>query len=246
MSPLPDPVDAAESPRALAELNAWLAGRSAAQRIAWGLESLAGAHALTSSFGAQAAVSLHLATSIAPTLPVIFLDTGHLFPETYAFADELTHRLRLDLRIYRPEPLAAARARIEKPWERGREGLDAYHRTHKLEPMQRALDELGVRTWLAGIRRSQSDTRRGIDFLELRDGRWKLHPLADWRDRDVGRYLALHGLPYHPLWERGYVSIGDTHSTQPWEPGMRVQDTRFGGLQRECGLHFDPVEERAA
>jgi phosphoadenosine phosphosulfate reductase len=246
MNCLPDPTTAAESPRALAELNAWLAGRTAEQRVAWGLETLAGNHVLSSSFGAQAAVSLHLVTRQSPAIPVILLDTGHLFPETYAFVDELTHRLDLDLRIYRPEPLAAARARVEQPWDRGVTGLDAYHRTHKLEPMRRALDELGARTWIAGLRRSQADTRRGIDFLELRDGRWKLHPLADWRDRDVGRYLALHGLPYHPLWERGYVSIGDTHSTQPWEPGMRVQDTRFGGLQRECGLHFDPVEERAA
>ena len=246
MSPLPDPIDAAESPRALAELNAWLAGRTAAQRVAWGLETLAGNHALTSSFGAQAAVSLHLVTREKSDIPVVLLDTGYLFPETYAFVDALTHRLDLSLHVFKPEPLAAARARVEKPWERGVSGLDAYHRTHKIEPMRRALDELGVRTWIAGIRRSQADTRRGIDFLELREGRWKLHPLADWRDRDVGRYLARHGLPDHPLWEQGYVSIGDTHSTRRWEPGMHVQDTRFDGLQRECGLHFDPVEDRAA
>jgi phosphoadenosine phosphosulfate reductase len=92
----------------------------------------------------------------------------------------------------------------------------------------------------------QSDTRDAIDFLELRDGRWKLHPIADWTDRDVGRYLATHGLPYHPLWDQGYVSIGDVHSTRRWEPGMRAQDTRFGGLRRECGLHFDLEGERAA
>jgi phosphoadenosine phosphosulfate reductase len=246
MSPLPDPIDAAESPRALAELNAWLAGRTATQRIAWGLETLAGNHALTSSFGAQAAVSLHLATRVRPDLPVVLLDTGYLFPETYRFVDELVHRLDLDLHVFKPEPLAAARARIDKPWERGVAGLDAYHRTHKLEPMRRALDALGVRTWLAGLRRVQSDTRDAIDFLELRDGRWKLHPIADWTDRDVGRHLAAHGLPYHPLWDEGYVSIGDTHSTRRWEPGMRTQDTRFGGLRRECGLHFDLESGRAA
>jgi phosphoadenosine phosphosulfate reductase len=246
MSPLPDPTTAAESPRALADLNAWLGTLGAEQRVAWGLESLAGNHVLSSSFGAQAAVSLHLVSRLAPAIPVVLLDTGHLFAETYAFADELTHRLDLDLRVFRPDAVAAARARAERPWERGIAGLDAYHRTHKLEPMQRALDELGVRTWLAGIRRSQADTRRGIDFLELRDGRWKLHPLADWRDRDIGRYLTRHALPYHPLWEQGYVSIGDVHSTRPWEPGMHAQDTRFGGLQRECGLHFDPATERAA
>src|SRR3546814_19835972 len=104
--------------------------------------------------------------------------------------------------------------------------------------MQRALEELGVRTWIAGLRRGQSRSRAGIDFLQLRDGRWKLHPLADWTDRDVGDYLRKHGLPYHPLWHRGYVSIGDVHTTRQWESGMREEDTRFFGLGRECGLHF--------
>jgi phosphoadenosine phosphosulfate reductase len=131
---------------------------------------------------------------------------------------------------------------VDKLWERD---LDQYHRVHKLEPMQRALADLDVRTWIAGLRRAQSDTRRGIDFLELRDGRWKLHPLADWSDRDVGLYLARHGLPYHPLWHDGYVSIGDVHSTRRWEPGMREEDTRFFGLRRECGLHFDPLPRSA-
>jgi phosphoadenosine phosphosulfate reductase len=103
--------------------------------------------------------------------------------------------------------------------------------------MQRALDGLGVRTWIAGLRRSQSASRAGIDFLERRDGRWKLHPIADWSDHDIGRYLAQYDLPYHPLWEQGYVSIGDVHTTVRWSEGMREEDTRFHGLKRECGLH---------
>ena len=112
--------------------------------------------------------------------------------------------------------------------------------------MQRALDELGVRTWIAGLRRSQSRTRAGIDFIELRDGRWKLHPLADWSDRDVWNYLQQHDLPYHPLWDKGYVSIGDVHTTRRLEAGMSEEDTRFFGLKRECGLHFDDETGMAA
>jgi phosphoadenosine phosphosulfate reductase len=108
--------------------------------------------------------------------------------------------------------------------------------------MRRALDELGVRTWIAGIRRSQSESRVQAQFLELHDGRWKLHPIADWRDHDVWRYLNRHDLPYHPLWHEGYVSIGDVHTTRRWEPGMRDEDTRFFGLQRECGLHFAAIK----
>lgn len=248
MSTAPDPVSAAESPRALAELNDWLARRPAEQRVEWALAHLAGEHALSSSFGAQAAVSLHLVTRLKPDLPVIFIDTGYLFPETYRFADALTERLRLNLKVYRPQlGIAWMEARFGRLWEQGLDGLERYNRLRKVEPMQRALRELGVRTWIAGLRRSQAHTRAGIDILELRDGRWKLHPLADWSDRDVGRYLARHDLPYHPLWERGYVSIGDVHTTRPLEPGMHEEDTRFFGLKRECGLHEDwAAEDRAA
>ena len=242
MSAVPDPVAAAESPRALAEVNRWLAGQTAQQRVAWALQTLAATHALSSSFGAQAAVSLHLVTQQAPRPPVILIDTGYLFPETHRFAGELTERLDLNLKIYRPRIASAwPKTRIDRLRERGSEGIAQYNRVHKVEPMQRALDELGVSTWIAGIRRSQSASRAGIDFLELRDGRWKLHPLADWTDRDIGRYLAQHDLPYHPLWDKGYVSIGDVHSTHRLEPGMDPEDTRFFGLRRECGLHFDEL-----
>lgn len=234
----PDPITAAESPRALAELNAWLGTQAAEDRVAWALENLSGAHALSSSFGAQAAVSLHLATRQAPDLPVILVDTGYLFPETYRFVDELTGRLSLNLKVYRPQiGIAWMEARSGRLWEQGLDGLERYNRLRKVEPMQRALDELGVRCWIAGLRRTQSRSRAGLDFLELRDGRWKLHPIADWTDRHVDLYLQKHGLPYHPLWHQGYVSIGDVHTTRPLEAGMSEEETRFFGLKRECGLH---------
>jgi phosphoadenosine phosphosulfate reductase len=237
---LPDPVSAAESPQALRALNEWLGGISAADRIAWALNHLAGEHALSSSFGAQAAVSLHLATQAKADIPVILIDTGYLFPETYRFVDELTARLSLNLNVYRPQVgIAWMEARHGRLWEQGLEGLKQYNQLRKVEPMRRALRELGVRTWIAGLRRSQSESRSNIDYLELRDGRWKLHPLADWSDRDVWAYLERYDLPYHPLWHQGYASIGDIHTTQRFEPGMREQDTRFFGLKRECGLHED-------
>ena len=237
---LPDPVAAAESPLALAELNRWLAGRSAEERVAWAIEHLAGHHALSSSFGAQAAVALHMTTQVKPDIPVILIDTGYLFPETYRFIDELTERLSLNLQVYRPQVgIAWMEARHGKLWEKGLEGIERYNLLRKVEPMQRALRELGVRTWIAGLRRSQSSSRAEIDFLELRDGRWKLHPIADWTDRDVWQYLEKHDLPYHPLWHEGYVSIGDIHTTRRLEDGMNEEDTRFFGLKRECGLHED-------
>jgi len=234
----PDPIAAAESPQALAELDHWLGARRAEARVEWALETLAGPHALSSSFGAQAAVSLHLVTRRAPEIPVILVDTGYLFDETYRFADQLADRLSLNLHVVRPQlGRAWMEARFGRLWENGADGIERYNQLRKVEPMRRALRELGVRTWFAGLRRVQSRSRAGTGFIELHDGRWKVHPIADWSDRDVGAYLARHALPYHPLWEQGYVSIGDTHSTRRLEPGMREEDTRFNGLRRECGLH---------
>lgn len=234
----PDLVTVAEDSRARADLNAWLESLSAVQRVNWALESLAGEHALTSSFGAQSAVLLHMLTQQRANLPVILIDTGYLFPETYRFVDELQTRLDLNLKIYTPQVSSAWNvARNGSLWESGAEGIQRYNQIHKVEPMQRALKELKVRTWFAGLRRSQSTTRAQIDFLELRDGRWKIHPLADWTDRDIWNYLQNHDLPYNPLWHEGYVSIGDTHTTKRWENGMREEDTRFNGLVRECGIH---------
>ena len=110
MSIVPDPTAAAESRQALAELNAWLSGLTAPQRIEWALESLSGEHALSSSFGAQSAVALHMATRVRSDLPVILVDTGYLFPETYRFVDELTQRLKQAMTAERPGYLQAQQA----------------------------------------------------------------------------------------------------------------------------------------
>ncbi len=224
--------------RALKALNAALAKLSVEQRVAWALEHTPGEHVLSSSFGAQSAVSLHLVTRQQPDIPVVLIDTGYLFPETYRFVDELTERLALNLKVYRPLiGISWMEARYGRLWEQGLEGLDRYNSIRKVEPMQRALDELGAGGWFAGLRRSQARSRANIAFVEHRNERWKFHPLADWSDRDVGQYLQRHGLPYHPLWEQGYLSIGDIHTSRRWEPGMDPEDTRFFGLKRECGLH---------
>jgi phosphoadenosine phosphosulfate reductase len=229
---------AADEGAALARLNDWLEGESADARIRFALEHLPGTHALSSSFGAQAALSLHLLNSHAPGLPVIVVDTGYLFAETYQFIDTLSERLKLNLRIVRSTRSPAwIEARHGRLWEQGLDGIERYNRIHKVEPMQRALNDLGVGTWFAGLRRSQSSSRAHTPVLQRREGRFKLHPIIDWSDRDVGRYLSTHALPYHPLWEQGYVSIGDTHTTRPLLDGMREEDTRFFGLKRECGLH---------
>jgi len=224
----------------LVDLNAWLETRDAEQRVEWALANGQEGHALSSSFGAQSAVALHMLTRQKPDIPVILVDTGYLFPETYRFADELVERLKLNLKVVRPLVSRAwMEARHGRLWEQGVVGIDQYNNLRKVEPMRRALDEFGIRTWFTGLRRSQASSRRNTPIVELRNGRYKVSPLADWTDRDVWVYLKKHGLPYHPLWDEGYVSIGDFHTTSRWEPGMREEDTRFFGLKRECGIHVE-------
>ena len=225
-------------PAVLAEVNRELERLSVEDRVRWALEHLPGAHALSSSFGAQAAVSLHLVTQQLPSIPVVLIDTGYLFPETYRFIDDLVLRLGLNLKVYQPRMSSAwLEARHGRLWEQGVDGIERYNELRKTEPMQRALQELGVSTWFAGLRRDQSRSRRTIRPLEWRDGRWKLHPIFDWTDRQVFDYLRAHELPYHPLWHEGYVSIGDWHTTRSLAEAGDVEATRFFGLKRECGLH---------
>ena len=222
----------------IASANGHLSGLNAQERVAWAMDQLPGKHMLSSSFGVQAAVMLHLVTSVAPRIPVVFVDTGYLFPETYRFVDELTERLDLNLHVYR-SPLSSAwlEARHGRLWESGLDGIEHYNRLNKVEPMRQALKELEVGSWFAGLRRDQSSSRKAVPVLASKDGRFKIHPIVDWRDRDVYRYLKRHDLPYHPLWEQGYVSVGDVHTTRRLEPGMLAEETRFFGLKRECGLH---------
>jgi phosphoadenosine phosphosulfate reductase len=215
-----------------------LATMTAAQRVAWALQNLPGNHIVSSSFGAQSAVMLHLLTVQKPDIPVVVVDTGYLFPETYRFIDELTERLQLNLAVFRPQVSSAwQEARHGHRWERGVRGIDAYNQENKVEPMARALDSLQVGTWFAGLRRSQSQSRAVTPFAESSGERWKVHPIADWNDRQVYEYLQTHELPYHPLWHKGYVSIGDVHTTQSLAAAASLEDTRFFGLKRECGLH---------
>jgi phosphoadenosine phosphosulfate reductase len=223
---------------ALSRANGELERLDAAGRVRWALAHLPGEHVLSSSFGAQAAVLLHLVTRERPDIPVVLIDTGYLFPDTYRFVDDLTMRLGLNLKVYLPQVSPAwIEARHGKLWERGLDEIERYNAIHKVEPMKRALGELGAGTWIAGLRRDQSSSRARIRPLELRDGRFKLHPILDWTDRDVGQYLRQHGLPYHPLWEQGYISIGDWHTTRSLAEAGSVEATRFFGLKRECGIH---------
>ncbi len=229
------PPEAADN---LDQLNRKLERLSAEQRIEWALQALPGHHVMTSSFGIQATLMLHLVNQVVPDIPVVLVDTGYLFPETYDFIDQLTERLQLNLQVYRAEQSPAwQERRYGQLWEQGLSGIEHYNRINKVEPLQRALKSLDVGTWFAGLRRQQSQSRADLQVARVQLGRFKIHPVIDWHNREVHRYLQRHCLPYHPLWEKGYVSVGDVHTSRPLEQGMTEEETRFFGLKRECGIH---------
>ena len=240
MKPKPsEPLPPADEEFPLLRANPTLEKMPAEARVCWTLDYLPGAHALASSFGIQSAVMLHLVTRYRPDIPVILVDTGYLFAETYRFVDELRERLDLNLHVYRPELSPAwLEARHGRLWNDGKPGIERYNKLHKVEPMRRALAELAVGSWYSGLRREQAGSRRELPVLRVQQGRYKIHPIVDWSRRDVHRYLTRHRLPYHPLWEQGYRSVGDRHLSRPLEAGMSEEQTRFFGLTRECGLHL--------
>jgi phosphoadenosine phosphosulfate reductase len=216
----------------------FLDAASAEERVRWAAETYGSGLILTTSFGVQAAVMLHLVTQVVPEIPVVFIDTGYLFPDTYRFARDLTERLKLNLKKYVPASTAAEQEALNgRLWEQGIEGLKRYNFINKVEPMDRAVRELGATAWLAGLRRSQGSSRESLPVVQRQNKVAKIHPILDWDNRQVHRYLTEHGLPYHPLWDQGYVSIGDWHSTTKLLDGMTEEQTRFNGLKRECGLH---------
>ncbi|MEO2269068.1 phosphoadenylyl-sulfate reductase [Pseudoalteromonas sp. YIC-656] len=224
----------------LANVNAILADKSAVERVEWAVGHLPDSHILSSSFGIQSAVMLHMVTSVKKDIPVVLTDTGYLFPETYQFIDQMTDRLKLNLKVYKAKYSPAwQEAKYGKLWEQGEGGIKLYNQMNKVEPMTQALKDLNVGTWFSGLRRQQSSTRQDKNIVEISRGTVKVYPIIEWHNRDVYQYLTQHDLPYHPLWEQGYVSMGDVHTTRKLEPGMTEEETRFFGIGRECGLHID-------
>lgn len=231
----------------LAAVNAELEGQPADAIVRWAAETFSEGLVMSTSFGVQAAVMLHLVTRELPGVPVIFIDTGFHFLDTYRFADQLAERLKLNLKVYQaPHAPAWTIARHGKLWETGNaDDLDTLDRIHKVEPMNRALDELGATAVLAGLRRGQTEHRKNLGVVALQDGRYKVHPIIRWSGRDVHDYLKQHDLPYHPLREQGYASIGDWYNTLPITAGQSERDGRFGGLKQECGLHIPQTQEES-
>ena len=211
----------------------------AGQRLELLHERLGSRLIASTSFGLQSAVMLKLLHQHSPEIPVVFIDTGFLFPETYQYAQELMEKFPLDYRIYHPTVSAARmQALWGNLWENGKEGSERYAMLTKIEPMNRAIRESGADVWISGLRRAHSDTRRDRPFVEAQKKTLKAYPILDWADAQVDLFYHQNELPRHPLAEKGYVTMGDWHSTRPSEDGT-ANGTRFNGEKYECGLHLD-------
>ena len=232
----------------LKALNQKFSHAEATELIEWGYQTFAEGLVLTTSFGIQSAVMLGLVTSVVPDIPVVWIDTGYLPPETYRFAQQLTERLSLNLKVYQ-SPLSPARmeALQGRLWEVGTvEAFNRYDVIRKVEPMQRGLKELGAIAWLTGLRSKQTDHRQTLDRIGMQENRYKLLPILHWTSKDVYDYLQANDLPYHPLWMEGYVSVGDAHSSRPLTADdTDERATRFNGLKQECGIHIPQTPEEA-
>ncbi|MEB3172753.1 MAG: phosphoadenylyl-sulfate reductase [Cyanobacteriota bacterium] len=238
------PADQFGQPVVLEQARGQLETLPAQERLAWAHNAFGERFALTTSFGIQAAVLLHMVSELGrrsgQQVQVIWVDTGYLPAETYAYADQLVERLALKLHVAQgaisPAHMEARHGRL---WETGElADLELYHRIRKVEPLDRALENLQVSCWASGVRGSQTDHRRAMQTLDPVRGRWSLRPLLNWSKRDVYYYMQEHDLPQHPLFEQGYSTVGDWHSSAPDDGGVSGRATRFGGLKQECGIHL--------
>jgi len=223
-----------------------LEGLAPQERLAWAHQQFGEQFALTTSFGIQSSVLLHMLSQLpgGNAVPVIWVDTGYLPAETYTYVEQLMElfdiRLVVAQSVMSPARMEALHGRL---WESGTVAdLELYHRIRKVDPLEESLDQLDIQCWASGVRRGQTDHRRSMTWLDPIRDRLSLRPVLDWTKKDVFYYMNDNDLPQHPLFDQGYSTVGDWHSSGPDAGDLNGRDTRFSGLKQECGIHL-PQEE---
>jgi len=209
--------------------------------LRWATETYGQGLAVVTSFGPTGIVTLHMLSEIAPDTPVLTLDTGLLFPETYALMDEIEGRLGLNLIRVKPELTLNEQATQHGSalWE---SNPDLCCNLRKTVPLGKALD--GYAAWISGLRRDQSSQRAStpIIALQAKYNRIKLNPLANWTEEMVWTYIRAYDLPYNSLHDQGYPSIGCLTCTRTTEGDGYSRNGRWSNSGKtECGIHLDPV-----
>jgi phosphoadenosine phosphosulfate reductase len=212
---------------------------TAEESLLWAYERFGDKLCLTCSWQKQSSVLVHMVSELGLDIPVIELDTGLFFAETYATREKLVERYELEL--VRPEVISIAEQhKQEGPnlWERK---PDRCCHVRKVEPLERALKDFDA--WISGIRREQSLTRKDAQRMEWSERYevWKVQPLVDWDAKRVDAYIHVNEIPYNPLHDAGYPSIGCIPCTRPVS---RDEDERAGRWadsdKIECGIHTAP------
>ena len=212
-----------------------LEGASAPEILSWTAEWFPeGSIALSSAFGPGSAVLIHMLSEIAPRTPVIFIDTLHHFAETLAHAEMVTERYGLDLRVFRaaPDRLTFEAEHGERLWEKD---LERYQLLTKVEAFNVATAPLAG--WITGRRRDQSSSRTELPVVEVMD-KIRINPLAAWTCQEIWEFIREHDLPYNPLHDQGYPSVGDEPLTTPVSSDEDERSGRWRGTDNlECGIH---------
>ena len=211
--------------------------------ILWGYNNFDNHFAITTSFGIQSSVILHMVHKCAlqKKIKIFWIDTGYLPQETYQYAEQLINDLSLEIEVLQSE---LSPARMEslygKLWETNKSSdLDKYHEIRKIKPLEKALNKYNINCWASGVRSEQTDNRNKMKFVDVIRERLSLRPLLNWKNKDVYYYMKEYQLPSHPLFSKGYSTVGDWHSSSPDSINNEGRATRFGGMKQESGIHTE-------
>ena len=227
----------------LKEHNKILIDMTPKEILLWGYEKFNNHFAITTSFGIHSSVILNMVheSSLQKKIKIFWIDTGYLPPETYHYAEKLINDLSLEIEVLQSD---ISPARMEslygKLWETNTEtDLDKYHEMRKIKPLENALEKNNIYCWASGVRSHQTENRNKMKFIDVIRKRLSLRPLLNWTNKDIFYYMEENQLPNHPLFGKGYSTVGDWHSSGPDGSIKKGRATRFGGIKQECGIHIN-------
>jgi len=211
------------------------------EMLTWGYKKFENQFAITTSFGIQSSVLLNMVSKLClqRKIKIFWIDTGYLPPETYQYAEKLMEDLSLEVEVLQSK-LSSARmeAIYGKLWETNKvSDLDKYHELRKIKPLENGLEKHNIYCWASGVRAGQTENRNKMRFVDIIRKRLSLRPLLNWTNKDIFYYMKENNLPDHPLFSKGYSTVGDWHSSTPDSIQTKGRNTRFGGIKQECGIH---------
>ncbi|ABB49145.1 phosphoadenylylsulfate reductase (thioredoxin) [Prochlorococcus marinus str. MIT 9312] len=228
-------------PELINKYNQELRDMTAQEMLTWGYKEFDNQFAITTSFGIQSSVLLNMVSKLClqKKIKIFWIDTGYLPPETYHYAEKLIVDLSLEIEVLQSELSPARMETIHgKLWETNKASdLDKYHDLRKIKPLENGLEKYKINCWASGVRSSQTENRKEMKFLDLIRQRLSLRPLLNWTNKDIFYYMKENNLPAHPLFSKGYSTVGDWHSSTPDGNKTKGRATRFGGIKQECGIH---------